>query len=276
MLPTPSSWARSCCWSASPAITLLLLAQNYRAARTSLSRITAFSDHVVDHMPIGLVATDSGERIAAFNEVAESRAAASPPPPRRESRLRRSCRRASVAAPGERNDADRRRAEVDCTWRTAGSTARDRCRQTHRRNRSPPRPHFALQRPPGDPHPAQRNCAQPAPGHRRPPGRRRGARNPQPAQLDQGVCHVFPERYRENAQDANVATILIQEVDRLNRVVSQLLEFSRPIGIFPGPSACRALVGGCCALIEPQAPEKAVTIETTFDAGTTRRSTPTG
>ena len=53
-------------------IALLLLAQSHRAARTSLSRIKAFSDHVVENMPIGLVATDSRQRVAVFNQVAES------------------------------------------------------------------------------------------------------------------------------------------------------------------------------------------------------------
>ncbi|MCK7504208.1 MAG: hypothetical protein MZV70_09015 [Desulfobacterales bacterium] len=50
-----------------------------------------------------------------------------------------------------------------------------------------------------------------------------------------GFATYFRERYRENAQDAQTASILIQEVDRLNRVVGQLLEFSRPVSILPRP-----------------------------------------
>ena len=40
----------------------LLLAQGYRTARSSLSRIKAFSDSLVENMPIGLIATDAGRK----------------------------------------------------------------------------------------------------------------------------------------------------------------------------------------------------------------------
>jgi two-component system sensor histidine kinase HydH len=43
----------------------LLLAQGYRTARSSLSRIKAFSDSLVMNMPIGLVATDAGGRLSS-------------------------------------------------------------------------------------------------------------------------------------------------------------------------------------------------------------------
>ncbi|MGD9218491.1 MAG: PAS domain S-box protein, partial [Desulfobacterales bacterium] len=52
--------------------TLLFLAQSYRATRASLSRIKAFSDNVVENVPIGLLALDHQGNIAAFNKVAEA------------------------------------------------------------------------------------------------------------------------------------------------------------------------------------------------------------
>jgi two-component system sensor histidine kinase HydH len=52
--------------------TLLFLLQSYRATRASLSRIKAFSDNVVENVPIGLLALDNQGRIAAFNRGAES------------------------------------------------------------------------------------------------------------------------------------------------------------------------------------------------------------
>ena len=52
--------------------TLLFMLQSYRATRASLSRIKAFSDHVVENVPIGLLALDNQGRIAAFNHGAES------------------------------------------------------------------------------------------------------------------------------------------------------------------------------------------------------------
>jgi two-component system sensor histidine kinase HydH len=53
-------------------IILLFLAQSYRAARLSLSRIKAFSDNLVENMPIGLVALDDHRRITSLNNAAAS------------------------------------------------------------------------------------------------------------------------------------------------------------------------------------------------------------
>ena len=54
----------------SSAIVSLFLAQAYRLTRTSLSRITVFSEALVKNMPIGLIALDERGRIATCNEKA--------------------------------------------------------------------------------------------------------------------------------------------------------------------------------------------------------------
>jgi two-component system, NtrC family, sensor histidine kinase HydH len=54
----------------SSAIVSLFLAQAYRLARTSLSRITIFSEALVKNMPIGLIAMDESGWIATCNEKA--------------------------------------------------------------------------------------------------------------------------------------------------------------------------------------------------------------
>ena len=51
-------------------IILLFLAQSYRATRRSLSRVQAFSDNLVENMPIGLIALDTQKRIVSINQVA--------------------------------------------------------------------------------------------------------------------------------------------------------------------------------------------------------------
>jgi two-component system sensor histidine kinase HydH len=53
-------------------IMLLFMIQNFRSTKTSLSRIKAFSDNLVENMPIGLIALDNQSRIAAFNHTAEA------------------------------------------------------------------------------------------------------------------------------------------------------------------------------------------------------------
>ncbi len=50
----------------------LFLAQGYRSAKTSFSRIKVFSDNLVENMPIGLVAINDREEIISFNQTAES------------------------------------------------------------------------------------------------------------------------------------------------------------------------------------------------------------
>ncbi len=53
------------------AIVSLFLAQAYRLTRASLSRITVFSDALVKNMPIGLLAVDKNDRIVTCNEHAK-------------------------------------------------------------------------------------------------------------------------------------------------------------------------------------------------------------
>jgi two-component system sensor histidine kinase HydH len=49
----------------------LFWVQNYRSARRSLQDSAAFTDEVVSHLPVGLIATDQEGRIAYFNAAAE-------------------------------------------------------------------------------------------------------------------------------------------------------------------------------------------------------------
>ena len=44
-----------------------------------------------------------------------------------------------------------------------------------------------------------------------------------------GFATYFRERYRDNPADRETAEVMITEVDRLNRVIGQLLEFARPL-----------------------------------------------
>jgi two-component system sensor histidine kinase HydH len=50
---------------------LVFIVQRYRATRSSLSRIKIFSDNLVENMPIGLVATDNNDQILSINPAAK-------------------------------------------------------------------------------------------------------------------------------------------------------------------------------------------------------------
>lgn len=243
-------------------ITLLLLAQSYRAARTSLSRIKAFSDHVVENMPIGLVATDNRQHVVVFNQVAESVLQLPAPsvignpagqvlPAALWSQVEAGS--APIAAILEK--------EVDCalaggrvipleigagrltdeSGRYLGSILLFKDLSEIRTLRNE----------------IARNQRLVTVG-RLAAGVAHEIRNP--LSSIKGFATYFRERYRENEQDAQTASILIQEVDRLNRVVGQLQEFSRPVSILPRPVRLDRLIADIVKLVESQARAKGVTV----------------
>jgi two-component system sensor histidine kinase HydH len=81
-----------------------------------------------------------------------------------------------------------------------------------------------------------------------------------------GFATYFKERYPDRPQDQQTAAIMIQEVDRLNRVVGQLLEFSRPIMIKPQTMSLPALLSDSLKLIENRAAEKNIAVHVQNDS----------
>jgi len=53
-------------------IIFLFLTHSYRTTKASLSRVKAFSDNLVENVPIGLIAIDDNQIIVSFNNVAET------------------------------------------------------------------------------------------------------------------------------------------------------------------------------------------------------------
>jgi two-component system, NtrC family, sensor histidine kinase HydH len=81
-----------------------------------------------------------------------------------------------------------------------------------------------------------------------------------------GFATYFKQRYRDVPEDQHTADIMIQEVDRLNRVVSQLLEFARPVTVSPAPVSFKDLVRDSLKLIERQAQDKKIILNTLYSA----------
>ena len=57
-----------------------------------------------------------------------------------------------------------------------------------------------------------------------------------------GFATWFRERYRDNPEDRETADVMIREVDRLNRVITQLLEFARPLTMDRVPASLPAVI----------------------------------
>jgi two-component system sensor histidine kinase HydH len=244
-------------------ITLLFLFQSYRATRASLSRIKAFSDNVVENMPIGLIALDDQRRIAAFNHTAEfllqrsfhdviGKAANHILPPEL-------CDEINFA--GIRDQVIEK--EIDCTvgrslivpLEISASLLVDE-NGTHLgyvillKDLTEVRAlHQEVER--------SRRLASVG---RLAAGVAHEIRNP--LSSIKGFATYFKQRYQDVPEDQQTADIMIQEVDRLNRVVSQLLEFARPISVSPKPTSIKNLVADSIKLIQQQAQENKITINT--------------
>jgi two-component system, NtrC family, sensor histidine kinase HydH len=248
-------------------ITLLFLFQSYRATRASLSRIKAFSDTVVENIPVGLIAVDDQLRIAAFNYEAESVL--------QQSHSRVIGKDAGGILPKEMvailQDSEIQKGilerEIDCILKDGrvvpleiGASAledengtllgfvllfkdlsevRSMRREIERSRRLASVGQLAA-------------------------GLAHEIRNP--LSSIKGFATYFKERYQDNPEDRQTADIMIQEVDRLNRVVSQLLEFARPVTLAPKPTSLKNLIADSVKLIERQAHAKRITIKTTHSA----------
>ena len=206
---------------------LLFLAQSYRSTRTSLAREKAFSENLVSRMPIGLVALDQDGLVTAVNSVAEATLG---------------IRSAGVIGSAVR----------DVIPATLADTLADADNLVEKELLCPVADGRGI---PMDVSAADltdetgkcfgqvilfkdlteiRTLRQELEKNRRlasvgrlAAGVAHEIRNP--LSSIKGFATYFKEKYKEIDRDQEIAGIMIQEVDRLNRVVGQLLDFSRPI-----------------------------------------------
>jgi two-component system sensor histidine kinase HydH len=82
-----------------------------------------------------------------------------------------------------------------------------------------------------------------------------------------GFATYFRQRYGGVPEDVKVADIMIQEVDRLNRVITELLEFSRPMELKRKTADLAALVRHALGTIEGQAREKDIAVQAHLPTG---------
>jgi two-component system sensor histidine kinase HydH len=77
-----------------------------------------------------------------------------------------------------------------------------------------------------------------------------------------GFATYFKQRYPDAPQEQETANIMIGEIDRLNRVVGQLLEFAKPVAVSPKPTSLGDLIDKSVKIIEQQAKERQITLKT--------------
>jgi two-component system sensor histidine kinase HydH len=245
----------------------LLLAQGYRTARSSLSRIKAFSNSLVMNMPIGLIATDAGGRLSAFNQTAEAilkRTAAEVLGKPAEEILPGSCRDLFRTLAAERRLIERK---FDCAVEEGRTIPIEIIATTLCEENGAFVGHVLLFRDMTEIRRLEEEVA-------------RNRRLASLGSLAAGVAHEirnplssikgfatwFRERYRDNPEDRETAEVMIREVDRLNRVITQLLEFARPLTMHRVPTPIQAVIRHALKMVEGEAQAKRIAVETDLSA----------
>lgn len=239
-------------------VLLLFLTQNYRSARTSLARVKAFSDNLVSRMPIGLVALDRSGWVTALNSVAETTLGISA------DRVIGHAAKDVIPTvladtlddtdePVEREVlcpvADGRRIPLDVS---AADLTDDSGRRFGRVILFKDLTEIRALR-----QELEKNRRLASVG-RLAAGVAHEIRNP--LSSIKGFATYFKEKYRQSDKDRQIASIMIQEVDRLDRVVGQLLEFSRPIRLHCQQVALKPFFEDAFRLVDRQVRQAGVSM----------------
>ncbi len=244
-------------------IMLIFLVQSNRATKASLTRIKAFSDNVVENMPIGLIALDDQHRIAAFNHAAESvlHLSFQHVVGKDAGRLLPARLWEIVQRFGKQNQVLEE--EIDCTIADGSVVPLEIGASILQDEKGVFLGYILLFKDLTEVRSLRREIARSqrlASVGRLAAGVAHEIRNP--LSSIKGFATYFKERYPDAPQDQETANIMIAEVDRLNRVVGQLLEFARPVPVSPKAASLKDLIDNSVRLIEQRAEEKQITVRT--------------
>ena len=244
-------------------ITLLFLLQGYRATRASLTRIKAFSDNVVENMPIGLIALDDQHRIASFNQIAESVLQLAYRDVIGKDAVQILPQQLWATVERLQNQNQVIEAEIDCSVKDGSLVPLEIGASLLQDESGTQLGYIILFKDLTEVRGLRREIERSrrlASVGRLAAGVAHEIRNP--LSSIKGFATYFKERYKDSPQDQKTADIMIAEVDRLNRVVGQLLEFARPVPVSPKPTSLKNLVADSVRLIEHQAVEKNIVVKT--------------
>ena len=243
--------------------TLLFLVQSYQTTRASLSRIKAFSDTVVENLPIGLLALDPQGKVATFNSSAASilRLPAGQVIGEEAGRI----------IPAEllreinhsKNQDGIIEKEIECKTAEGKFVPLEIGASSLKDENNLFLGNILLFKDLTEVRALRKEVARSqrlASVGRLAAGVAHEIRNP--LSSIKGFATYFKERYPDKPDDQQTADIMIQEVDRLNRVVGQLLEFARPISMKTRRISLQTLLKDSVKLIEDRAVEKNISVHT--------------
>lgn len=250
-------------------ISSLVLVQAYRSARSSLTRIKAFSDNVVENMPIGLIALDADRRVASVNQAAETllrvpsaRIIGEPV----SDTLPREVGEILDEVVSSGRGAER---EMDCRFHDDRTIPLE-VSVSPLQSDDTFLGYIILCRDLTEVQNLKREIERSrrlASVGRLAAGVAHEIRNP--LSSIKGFATYFKERYRDIPEDEKTAGIMVQEVERLNRVISQLLEFARPVALQKKPAPVQGLIEHSLKMVEKEARDKGIEIRSSIppDAG---------
>ncbi|MGD9041055.1 MAG: ATP-binding protein [Desulfobacteraceae bacterium] len=239
----------------------LFLAQAYRSAKTSLTRIKAFSDNVVENMPIGLLAIDTDRRIVSFNQTAEwvlqvtahevlGKKADEVLPQQLE------CLTGELETEEEVIEK-----EIECPLQGGRWIPMDVSVSRLEDDDGTSLGHIILFRDLTEIQELKREVERTqrlASLGRLAAGIAHEIRNP--LSSIKGFATYFRERYKDIPEDQKTAEIMVQEVERLNRVIGQLLEFARPMSVRKKSTSIQSVIQHSLKMIERDAQAKDINI----------------
>ena len=250
-------------------VLLLLLNQAYRTARSSLHREKAFSQHLVEHLPLGVVAVGPDSELVSLNPVAQQllgleetelagRTIATLLPEAIVSVLTEAAYRQRPVSEEVVCNIGAQTLTLEAIVAPLGRSAEKGLGQVLLlRDLTPLK---QLQRA------VARNQRLAAVG-RLAGGVAHEIRNP--LSTIKGFATYFKERNQPTAEATEMASILIQEVERLDRVVGQLLDFSRPVKPALQTVVLRDFLASAFKRIASMATEQAVSLDLSVEASET-------
>ena len=252
----------------SAGVVSLFLAQAYLSARSSLSRIRVFSDSLVENMPIGLLATDAEGMLTACNRTAEGllhlNAADAVG------------KRASEVIPPECGHLLLTRQEnvppieqqITCTLPQGAAITLEAVSASLYEQQGAFIGDIVIFRDITEIKRLQEEVT-------------RNQRLASLGGLAAGVAHeirnplssikgfatYFRDKFADDSTDREAAEVMIREVDRMNRVITQLIEFARPLKMNVNTVSLPVVIRHALTLVEKDAAKMGIIIETEIPSG---------
>jgi two-component system sensor histidine kinase HydH len=239
----------------------LFLAQGYRSAKASLTKVQAFSDNLVENMPIGLLVIDQEGTITATNKAAEAMLNGASPAPLKGQPAGVLPRPLAAVVDDLKAGGVTTEKDIHCPLGDNRAIPLEVVATLLRDENGTLLGAMLLLR---DLTQMQRLKEEVARSQRLAAigslaaGVAHEIRNP--LSSIKGFATYFKDRYRDAPEDQKTAEIMIQEVDRLNRVIGQLLEFARPMTIEKRRVSLNPLIRHSLRLIEGDLLRKGIRI----------------